>query len=528
MTSLANLLVQQGIITPSIINEASAAALLHETTLTHYLVTEGWVKSEQIFDVCKQFFSIPTITFETFEPKETILPLISFEIVLRYRVIPLAINEQYLSVAIADPTDENAISIVSFHTGIKIKLILISDADINLIINEHYRSLMMYSTFGNHPPKPVTERINTPQIAAYREEEPVIHFVNQLIFSAIEKKASDIHIEPYETYCRIRYRCDGLLYETGTINTLLASQVINRLKIMALLDIAEQRLPQDGHFQLTHKQKIDIRISTCPTLYGEKIVLRILIKLKFDLSISTLGLLASQETALLDHLNQPQGLILVTGPTGSGKTMTLYAALSYLNKNKKNILTAEDPIEIQLPGINQVNINPKIGLSFTAIMRAFLRQDPDVIMLGEIRDPESAQLALQAAQTGHLVLTTLHTNNVIDSIIRLHTLDIPSYLIHHSLSLIIAQRLIRKICSYCGQAGCKRCHDGFNGRTAIFELLSITDHIRSFLENEKMNQLRNHLKETQWINLIKASQEKIEAGITTHAEVERILGKAIH
>src|SRR3990167_11373159 len=279
--------------------------------------------------------------------------------------------------------------------------------------------------------------------------ESVIQVVNRLLQDAILNHASDIHIEPYHQHCRIRFRSDSLLHEVATFPSPLAMQMITRLKIMANLNIAERRLPQDGHISLQNDHKIDIRISTCPTLFGEKIVLRLLNSSAIKSDIHQLGLTDTQQQLFLNKLKQPQGLILVTGPTGSGKTITLYSALHYLNKPEKNISTVEDPVEIQLPGINQVNINTKINLHFSTVLRTLLRQDPDIIMIGEIRDPETADIAIQAAQTGHLVLSTLHTNSAIETLTRLHAMKILAYNLAGSLSLIIAQRLIRTLCAHC-------------------------------------------------------------------------------
>lgn len=286
-----------------------------------------------------------------------------------------------------------------------------------------------------HPIEPITDHI--------------INYVNELFANAINNSISDIHIEPFEHHCRIRFRRDGLLHEAASLPPHLSTQIIARLKIMAELNIAEKRLPQDGRIKTFHHNKIDIRINTCPTLFGEKIVLRLPSCNQASLNIQTLGTTEQQTAQLLHSLSKPQGLILVTGPTGSGKTMTLYSALQHLNTIEKNISTIEDPVEIQLDNINQINIRPHIGLNFATALRTLLRQDPDIIMLGEIRDHETAIIAVQAAETGHLVLSTLHTNSAIESLSRLHSLGISPYHLIHSTSLIIAQRLVRKLCVHC-------------------------------------------------------------------------------
>jgi type IV pilus assembly protein PilB len=383
---------------------------------------------------------------------------------------------------------------------------------------------------------------NTEAPALIREhgsqyDEPLIKFTDHILAHALQKSASDIHIEPYEHHCRIRYRQQGILYAITEINPTLATRLITRLKVMAQLNIAERRLPQDGHFQIVHaKAAIDIRLNTCPTLYGEKVVLRILDTRHLTLALDKLGLTSPQLTLFLDKISEPQGLILVTGPTGSGKTVTLYSALHYLNSTSKNISTVEDPVEIRLPGINQVNIHPKIGLDFATILRTLLRQDPDVIMVGEIRDPETAMIATQAAQTGHLVLSTIHTNNALETLTRLHTLGVTA----NNVSLILAQRLLRILCDACKtpdnsssptsiyQArGCPECLGGYAGRTAIYEMLTITQELTDLLANTSNTQaIQNYLQQNGFFNLQDAASDLVSKGNTSIKEMQRILRKS--
>lgn len=362
-------------------------------------------------------------------------------------------------------------------------------------------------------------------------DEPLIKFTDNVLNHAIQQSASDVHIEPYEDNCRIRYRLDGLLREIAEIPSQLATRLVARLKILAKLDISERRLPQDGRFQFYQH---DIRINSCPTLFGEKVVLRILNTGQSTYNIASLGFLDSQLTLFKEKISQPQGLILVTGPTGSGKTNTLYTALDYLNTPEKNISTVEDPIEIQLKGINQINIHPKIGLNFATILRSLLRQDPDIIMVGEIRDEETAGIAIQAAQTGHLVFSTLHTNSAADTFTRLKSMNIPEYNLANSISLIIAQRLIRKLCDYCKLPdnlssedinslglitpqteitifranNCEHCINGYHTRTAIYELMT-------------MNEYKTH----NFISLRQSATNKVIQGISSIAEINRVLQK---
>jgi type IV pilus assembly protein PilB len=338
------------------------------------------------------------------------------------------------------------------------------------------------------------------------EDVPIIKFIDQILNDAITKHASDIHFEPYEQYCRIRFRIDGVLYEITKTEHQWAKRFSARLKIMANLDIAEKRLPQDGRFTFKSlsNQNQDCRLSVCPTMFGEKLVIRVLNPINRSLDLKYLGLDAKEEQLFLKYIHLPQGLILVTGPTGSGKTITLYTALNILNQTAKNISTVEDPVEISLPGINQVEINYKIGLDFARVLRTFLRQDPDIIMVGEIRDLETAEIAIKAAHTGHLVLATLHTNSAIASLTRLLNMGVAAFNLATALSLIIAQRLVRKLCIHCkslqnlptkilaennleanakiyAPIGCEHCNQGYQERMAIFEMLPITSNISELI-----------------------------------------------
>ncbi|MCD6038804.1 MAG: xpsE [Gammaproteobacteria bacterium] len=364
-------------------------------------------------------------------------------------------------------------------------------------------------------------------------DEPLIKLVDQIIKEAIDQTASDIHIEPFANFCRVRYRRDGILYEANHIAMHLTSRFITRLKVMAQLDITEKRLPQDGHFQL---YDIDIRINTCPTLFGEKIVLRLLNVNKTALNITKLGFSKIQKKIFLNHITQPQGMILITGPTGSGKTVTLYSALNYLNSIEKNISTVEDPIEIQLAGINQININPRIGLEFSTVLRTLLRQDPDIIMLGEIRDSETAHIAIQAAQTGHLVLTTLHTKNAWEAVTRLQSLGITSHDIISTVSLIVSQRLIRKLCQYCKKQenesyfhskGCQHCLQGYKNRTGIYEFFTFTKKTSEMILTNNKIALHHQQQEEVFSTLYQSGMQLVRQGMTSIIELNRVVSPNI-
>jgi len=359
-----------------------------------------------------------------------------------------------------------------------------------------------------------------------RFSNDIIELVDHLIHQADEQNASDIHIEPDEHACRIRFRQDGLLCEITEIALSLAEQIITRLKVMANLDIAEHRLPQDGRFKVqNHQQRaIDIRISTCPLIHGEKIVLRLLDSAKVNLSIEALGFTSSQQKLFLKHISQTQGLILLTGPTGSGKSLTLYSALNHLNVKEKNIVTVEDPVELPIKGLNQVHVNSKAGLDFSTTLRAFLRQDPDIIMLGEIRDRETAEIALQAAHTGHLVLASLHANNAIEALTRLLSMGLASYQLAPATQLIIAQRLVRKLCPHCKMEGCIYCRQGYLGRTGIFECLNLSPSLKQLiLQKTDSASLLAAARQEGFRTLNETGLEKVHQGLTTLAEINRVL-----
>ena len=385
------------------------------------------------------------------------------------------------------------------------------------------------------------------------DDTSLIKYVDRIVFDAIKKGASDIHFEPYEGKFRIRYRQDGLLYEVAAPHLDVAPRITSRIKIMALLDISERRIPQDGRFTMTVSENLSVhcRVNTCPTVNGEKIVIRILDSNTTTIPIETLGLNENQKEIFLHCIHRPQGMILVTGPTGSGKTVTLYSALNLLNTPEINISTVEDPVEIKVMGINQVNINPKAGLYFSDVLRSFLRQDPDIIMIGEIRDLETAEIAVKAAQTGHLVLSTLHTNRASETLMRLLNMGIPSFNIASSINLIIAQRLVRKLCDACKclrndttpnslielgfskedaytlqtykAVGCNQCTHGYHGRIALFEVMPMSKSLgRLMMSGAHIHDIQNQAETEGMLTIYQAGLEKIKAGVTTIEEINRV------
>lgn len=433
------------------------------------------------------------------------------ELLLRYFALPVQENDTTLWLAIDSLSNLSACEIFAFLTGKLIEPVLVDTSQLKHLLQrltpQQFKPEEQI-TFYQHDETEAAQ--NTDQ----NKDEPVIRLLDNIFESALKQKASDIHLEPQEQELQIRFRIDGVLHSQSPVPQTMANRLISRLKLLAKLDISETRLPQDGRFQFktTFSDILDFRLSTLPTHFGEKAVLRVQQNKPVQLSFAELGMTLEQQTQFQQALSQPQGLILVTGPTGSGKSISLYTALQWLNRPEKNIMTAEDPIEIELKGIIQSQINPQIGLDFSRLLRTFLRQDPDIIMLGEIRDEESAAMALRAAQTGHLVLSTLHTNDAASAVSRLQQLGIRLHEIESSLLLVIAQRLVRKCCLKCGQNSTSLCdcHQGYAGRTGIYQ----------FLFREKGQY------QTDFDNLYQSALEKVQQGITDMTEIERVLGHA--
>ncbi|MCK4607949.1 MAG: Flp pilus assembly complex ATPase component TadA [Gammaproteobacteria bacterium] len=528
INGFANHLIKQGLLTEKRAEQSTQSAIANNASLIRYLQQNDVLNHKDIAEQSALYFGLKYADLTDYDI-DTQANLLDKKLIEKYHVLPLKKNQGELELAISDPAQNSFLNEIKFHTNLSIKLYLADhDKLTNLIDNILYAH--RYDAFNS-------------------EDAHIIQFIDKILTEAISKAASDIHFEPYKDSYRIRFRIDGMLHIITEPDLNLAKRITARLKIMSQLDIAERRLPQDGRFTFaTH----DCRINVCPTIFGEKVVVRILNATNLQLQISELGMEQLQEQQFLQTLAKPQGMILVTGPTGSGKTVSLYAALQHLNETSKNISTVEDPVEINLPGINQVNVNPKINLDFAATLRAFLRQDPDIIMLGEIRDKETAEIALKAAQTGHLVLATLHTNSAIDTITRLLNIGIAAFNISNSVTLVIAQRLIRKLCPHCKQPqknvtseyllahgfaaqeidnlklsqayGCKHCNKGYKGRTAIFEALAITEDLNSLIMQHKDSQiLRQKACDSGMLTLSAAALNKVRQGLTSLAEIDRCL-----
>ncbi|WP_197737348.1 type IV-A pilus assembly ATPase PilB [Aquicella siphonis] len=536
--------------------EALKQAALDKISYFDYLVKHKLLDAARVAKATSEYFGLPLCDITAFDFSLIPTEYLNINLVRKRMALPLFVKNGFLYLAITDPTIENLYDI-RFLTGLDTRLLVTDGNQLTQVIDNLLNKLiiseisrpgsLIRENLGEEPHKE-----DTSELATYdAESAPVVNYVNKIIIDAIEKGASDIHFERYDNDYRIRYRLNGVLYPVATPPIKLANYLLARIKIMSNLDITEHRIPQDGRFKLTlSKYKtIDFRVSVCPALYGEKIVLRLLDPTQIFHNLNELGMEEKQQEILLDSLGHTQGIILVTGPTGSGKTVTLYSALNYLNSPDDNIMTVEDPVEIPLHGVNQVHVNPKVGLTFSSALRSFLRQDPDIIMVGEIRDLETAQISIQAAQTGHLVLSTLHTNSGPETIARLMYMGVEPYNLASSLILVIAQRLLRMLCPICKQVeelpedilikegfkpeeigtfqlykpgSCERCIHGFTGRSGIFEVMPISEEMR-FLMIRGANaiELNEQAKKENIRNLRQAGLDKVKMGKTSLAELNR-------
>ncbi len=528
--------------------------------LISYVVDNGLVSSQKIALLAHQEFGLPLFDLDAINKDSLALNEVETELFTKHHVLPLVKRGNRLFLAASDPTNQEAIKEIQFSTGLAIEIILVEEEKLARALEEASRSqdaaigAMLEENLENIDFGLDSDGEADEDTKTEVDEAPVVRFVNKILLDAINSGVSDIHFEPYEKRYRIRYRQDGLLYEKASPPVNIAQRLSSRLKVMARLNIAERRVPQDGRIKLkvSKHHAIDFRVNTCPTLYGEKVVLRILDASAATIGVDALGFEQDQKELFLQAIKKPYGMILVTGPTGSGKTVSLYTALNILNDPEVNISTAEDPVEIQVEGINQVNINPASGLHFADALRAFLRQDPDIIMVGEIRDLETGEIAVKAAQTGHLVLSTLHTNDAPQTLTRLANMGIPPYNIASSVNLIMAQRLGRRLCEHCKEpedlprtalleegfteeeveqgltiykaVGCDKCTNGYKGRVGIFELLPVSDGIAQIIleEGNAMQLKEQALKEGYYYDLRTAGLLKVKNGLTSLEEVNRI------
>ena len=556
---LGELLVREKLISLSQLRHAQDEQQKSGQNLGFTLAKLGYVSDDEITSFLSQQYRVPTVNLEEYEIDAEILKLVPKEPCERHKVIPVSRTGNALIVAMADPTNLNAIDDLKFLTGYNIEPVIASETAIHGAIEKYYNAGPSYDeVMAGFDETEIAftgeeDEVNLMELEKATEDAPVVRLVNMMLLNAIKKGASDIHVEPYEKKLRVRYRVDGVLTEEMTPPLKLRNAITSRIKIMASLDIAERRLPQDGRIKLKlgKGREMDFRVSVLPTLWGEKVVMRLLDKSNLQLDMTKLGFDQKPLDDFKWAINQPWGMVLVTGPTGSGKTTTLYSALSELNKIAHNISTAEDPVEYNLHGINQVQMHDEIGLNFAMSLRAFLRQDPDIIMVGEIRDFETAEIAVKAALTGHLVLSTLHTNDAPATISRLLNMGVEPFLITASVNLVLAQRLARKSCADCKQpikyekkiledcgfnaeqianaklvkgAGCRTCNGtGYKGRVALYEVMRFTDSLKEMvLQGASTAELKLGAIKNGMITLRASGIRKIVDGITTPEEVMRV------
>jgi type IV pilus assembly protein PilB len=554
-------LIQDGLLDEKSMQAAMIAAKEANANLVSHLVTNNLANAREIAIAASQEFGVPLLDLDSIQPDIDTVKLVSDKLLAKHRVLPLVKRGKRLFVAVSDPTNLHALDEIKFQTGLSIEAVVVEEDKLQRIGTKAMEQVDTQMPaladedldLENLDVSAGDEDLEKEAVARDDvEDAPIVRFVNKVLLDAIKKGASDIHFEPYEKSYRIRLRLDGYLKEIANPPVQLAVKLAARLKVMSRLDIAERRVPQDGRIKMriSKNRAIDFRVSTCPTLFGEKIVARILDPSSAMLGIDALGYEQVQRDLYMQALAQPHGMILVTGPTGSGKTVSLYTGLNILNKEDTNISTAEDPAEINLPGVNQVNVNPKVGLTFASALRAFLRQDPDVIMVGEIRDLETAEIAIKAAQTGHLVLSTLHTNDAPKTLTRLIDMGVKPYAIATSVSLIIAQRLARKLCNNCKApidmppeallkegfteeeiengikiykpVGCGSCTDGYKGRTGLYQVMPVTEEIQRIIlqEGNAVDIAAQAAAEGIW-DLRRSGLEKARTGITSLDEVNQ-------
>jgi len=559
---LGELLLQEGLIEAEQLTRALEEQQHGGERVGTVLIKLGFISDDVLVEFLARQFHVPSVNPSRLTIPKEIISLIPPEIAQKYQAVPFGLMGQTLNVAMADPGNLFIIDDIRFLTRKNIQVHVASEAIIKRVLGR-------YQTGDENIDEVLTrlrddaevdlvdssQEMDISFLEDAAEQAPVVKLVNHILLDAIRKQASDIHVEPYERSLRVRYRLDGVLYEMMRPPLQLKNAMVSRLKIMSRLDIAERRLPQDGRIKLKARgREMEFRVSVMPTLFGEKVVLRLLDKSGLQLDMTKLGFEESQFRAFREAINQPYGMILVTGPTGSGKTTTLYSALSELNRLSHNILTAEDPVEYSLSGINQVHIHDAIGLNFAAALRSFLRQDPDIIMVGEIRDFETAEVAIKAALTGHLVLSTVHTNDAASTIVRLLNMGVESFLVSSAVNLVLAQRLVRRICPECRAVeevpraalldlgvpeqevgsfvcyqgkGCAECSDtGYRGRIALYEVMVMHEKLREMvLIGASAPEIKREAMELGMLTLRRSGIRKLQEGITSLSEVLRCSAK---
>jgi type IV pilus assembly protein PilB len=559
LSGLARRLVMDGLLEENEATTAHEAALKKRTHFVSYLVENKILKSRDIAWSGSQEFGVPLFDLKAMDMESAPLKMVSEKLIQQHNALPLIKRGNRLYIAVSDPTNLGAIDEFKFHTGINTEAVLVEEDQLRDAIQSALEALdttmseLMDADLDNLDVSSGDDENKDGDVSESDiDDTPVVRFVNKVLLDAINSGASDIHLEPYEKEFRVRFRSDGVLHEITSPPRSLALRIIARLKVMSRMNIAERRVPQDGRIKmnLSRNRSIDFRVNTLPTLHGEKVVLRILDASAAQIGVDALGFEEEQKDLFTKAINKPYGMVLVTGPTGSGKTVSLYTGLNMLNTPDRNISTCEDPVEINVMGINQVNVNPVAGLDFSVALRAFLRQDPDIIMVGEIRDLETAEIAVKAAQTGHLVLSTLHTNDAPQTLTRLANMGVPPYNIASAVHLIMAQRLARRLCNNCkkeldipreallkagfeedrindlkvfGAVGCDQCTNGYKGRVGIYQVMPVSEEMgRIIMEGGNSLQLEEQAKLEGVADLRESGLKKVAAGVTSLEEVDRV------
>jgi len=559
LSGLSRKLVNDGVIDEAKALSALKAAQDEKITFTQYLVKNKVVDANRIAMEASSEFGLPVFDLDALDTESVPRELVDDKLIKKHHALPLYRRGARLYIGISDPTNLAAIDDIKFQTGMNTEAVLVEADKLSKILDkmleqeEEAMDGMLDEGLEDLEFAETEEASEAADEASAADDTPVVRFVNKVLLDAIKKGASDIHFEPYEKRYRVRLRIDGVLREVTSPPVAMGPKLSARVKVMSRMDTAERRIPQDGRIKMkiSKNKAIDFRVNTCPTLFGEKIVLRILDPSSAKLGIDMLGYEAEQKKLYLDALGKPYGMILVTGPTGSGKTVSLYTGLNILNTEDRNISTAEDPVEINLEGINQVNVNPKVGLDFSSALRAFLRQDPDVIMVGEIRDLVTAEIAVKAAQTGHMVMSTLHTNDAPQTLARLVNMGVPPFNIASAVSLIIAQRLARRLCEHCKTVeeipraaleeegfteeqinagvtmykavGCEQCSGGYKGRVGIYQVLPLSEDIgRIIMTNGNALDVADQARKEGIPDLRESAIKKVISGVTSLEEINRV------
>jgi type IV pilus assembly protein PilB len=556
VSGIVNFLIQSDLLSESDAKVHDQEARRAKVSTLSYLASHRLIDSKVVAEKISSQFGLPLFDLDAIDCRSLPANRISEKLIHQHNALPLLVRGRSLFIALSDPTNSQALDDIKFHSLLNPKVVLVEEnklakaIEIALEEPEEAIGAILDEDLDNIVTSGGDEEAVDPN--ADVDEAPIVRFVNKILLDSVKKGVSDIHFEPYEKTFRIRVRADGMLRTIVSPPPTVANRIVSRIKVMSKMDIAERRIPQDGRIKmiLSKNRAIDFRVNTCPTLFGEKVVLRILDPTNAQLGIEKLGFEPVQQELFLEAINRPYGLVLVTGPTGSGKTVTLYTGLNILNTMDVNISTAEDPVEITVEGINQVNMNPKAGLTFASALRAFLRQDPDIIMVGEIRDLETAEIAVKAAQTGHMVLSTLHTNDAPQTLNRLLQMGIPAFNVVSAVNLIMAQRLGRRLCVHCkkevhfpekillsagfkedelsdlkiyGPVGCDECNNGYKGRVGVYQVMKMTEKLSELILNGgNAKQIAECALEEGFNDLRRSGLNKVRMGLTSLEEIDRI------